>query len=82
LPGDISASARYYHQDLIEPPFVLNPDGTLTVPPRPGIGVTVNEKHLEEVTVNKEVFTDPAKQDETIYKILLKFARDKTARMW
>ena len=38
LPGDTSASARYFHDDLTEP-FVLEPDGTMLVPQGPGIGV-------------------------------------------
>src|SRR5579885_3357129 len=38
LPGDTSASGRYYAQDIVEP-FVLD-DGTLTVPTGPGLGVT------------------------------------------
>jgi len=41
LPGDISASARYYEEDLAEPNFCLNPDSTITVPDMPGIGVHV-----------------------------------------
>ena len=48
LPGDISASARYFHQDVAEPDFVLNPDSTLDVPDGPGHGVTVE---LERVAV-------------------------------
>jgi O-succinylbenzoate synthase len=39
LPGDISASARYYAHDIAGPDFVLNDDSTLTVPSGPGIGV-------------------------------------------
>jgi len=39
LPGDISASARYYTHDIATPSFVLNDDSTLTVPNGPGIGV-------------------------------------------
>jgi O-succinylbenzoate synthase len=39
LPGDISASARYYAQDIASPGFELNADSTLTVPAGPGIGV-------------------------------------------
>jgi O-succinylbenzoate synthase len=39
LPGDISASARYYAQDIASPGFELNDDSTLTVPAGPGIGV-------------------------------------------
>jgi O-succinylbenzoate synthase len=41
LPGDISASARYYREDIAAPDFVLNADSTLTVPSGPGLGVRV-----------------------------------------
>jgi O-succinylbenzoate synthase len=41
IPGDISASDRYWEQDIVEPAFVLNDDGTMTVPDGPGIGVEV-----------------------------------------
>lgn len=57
LPGDISASKRYYKEDLVEPEFVVNIDGTMEVPNQPGIGVEVNLKRLEKVTVRKESFT-------------------------
>ncbi|MBK7212198.1 MAG: o-succinylbenzoate synthase [Bacteroidales bacterium] len=53
LPGDISASKRYYKEDIVEPEFVVNPDGTMTVPTGPGIGVEVNMKMLEKVTEKK-----------------------------
>jgi O-succinylbenzoate synthase len=59
LPGDISASARYYHEDLVEEPFVLNPDSTLSVPTGPGLGVKVKMETLEKVTLRKEVFRSP-----------------------
>lgn len=51
LPGDISASKRYYKQDIVEPEFVVNPDGTMDVPVKPGIGVEVNMRALDNVTV-------------------------------
>ncbi|MEI7500032.1 MAG: o-succinylbenzoate synthase [Bacteroidota bacterium] len=51
LPGDISASKRYYTEDIVEPEFVVNPDGTMDVPTKPGIGVEINMKMLEKVTV-------------------------------
>jgi o-succinylbenzoate synthase len=41
FPADLSASDRYYQPDLIEPPFVLGPGSTLSVPAGPGIGVDV-----------------------------------------
>jgi O-succinylbenzoate synthase len=56
LPGDISASQRYYMEDIAEPLFVLNPDSTLTVPTAPGLGVTVNEQTLSKFTERKEIF--------------------------
>jgi O-succinylbenzoate synthase len=56
LPGDISASNRYYTEDIAEPVFTLNPDSTLTVPTTPGLGVRVNEKALEKFTEHTEVF--------------------------
>jgi o-succinylbenzoate synthase len=56
LPGDISASKRYYKEDIVEPEFVVNPDGTMDVPVKPGIGVDVNMKMLDKVTVRTERF--------------------------
>lgn len=52
LPGDTSASARYYRQDVTDP-FVLA-DGHLVVPDGPGIGVTPRPDALAEVTVDTE----------------------------
>jgi O-succinylbenzoate synthase len=51
LPGDISASKRYYKEDIVEPEFVVNPDGTMDVPTKPGIGVEVNMRMLDNVTL-------------------------------
>jgi O-succinylbenzoate synthase len=51
LPGDISASDRYWQEDIVDPPFTLNPDGTLTVPTAPGLGVTVLRDKLEKVSL-------------------------------
>jgi len=46
LPADISASARYYRQDIAEPDFVLNEDSTISVPTGPGLGVGVVPERL------------------------------------
>lgn len=46
LPGDISASARYFHHDIAAPDFMLNADSTITVPAGPGIGVDVLPERL------------------------------------
>lgn len=56
LPGDISASKRYYKEDIVEPEFLVNKDGTMDVPTKSGIGVEVNLKMLEKVTVKKTEF--------------------------
>jgi O-succinylbenzoate synthase len=62
LPGDISASARYWKEDIVEPAFTLNPDGTLAVPTSPGLGVQVREDLLERFTIKKEVYREPQKR--------------------
>ena len=56
LPGDISASNRYFKQDIIEPEFTLNNDGTINVPQGKGIGVEVLTDRLEENTTLKTRF--------------------------
>lgn len=48
LPGDTSASSRYYRRDVTEP-FVLE-EGRLRVPQGSGLGVTVDEEYLESIT--------------------------------
>ena len=57
LPGDISASDRYYTRDVTHERFTLNDDSTITVPAGPGLGVTVDESAVKafafgEVVVN------------------------------
>ena len=51
LPGDTSASDRFFRQDLITAPFVLD-DGHVRVPTGPGLGVTVDQDVLDELTVD------------------------------
>lgn len=53
LPGDISASDRYYHRDITNERFVLNDDSTITVPDKPGLGVTIDEEALEQFTISE-----------------------------
>ncbi|MFC0040851.1 o-succinylbenzoate synthase [Actinomadura rayongensis] len=52
LPGDTSASSRYFTEDITEP-FVLD-DGHLTVPTGPGIGVAPRPDRLADVTTDSE----------------------------
>jgi O-succinylbenzoate synthase len=57
LPGDISATARYYERDVTAP-FVLNAeDSTITVPAGPGLGVAIDTDYLAAVTLRRESFT-------------------------
>jgi O-succinylbenzoate synthase len=51
LPGDISATDRYYAEDITQECFRLNPDSTIDVPDRPGLGVTIGQKALARVTI-------------------------------
>jgi O-succinylbenzoate synthase len=58
FPGDISATDRYYLEDIADPPFMLNhEDSTIIVPSGPGIGVTVQMARVEKVRVRHKVFT-------------------------
>ena len=54
LPGDTSASSRYFEHDLTDP-FVMGPDGTMAVPSAPGIGVEPLPERLEACTVREEL---------------------------
>jgi o-succinylbenzoate synthase len=53
LPGDISASDRYYTQDITNERFVLNPDSTIDVPRGPGLGMTIDEAALKKFSLNQ-----------------------------
>lgn len=54
LPGDVSASARYWEEDIIEPPVTVSGRGTITPPTAPGIGYEVNETRLASLAVRRE----------------------------
>jgi o-succinylbenzoate synthase len=54
LPGDISASERYYAEDVVEPAVTVTPQGTILVPNGPGIGYNVLEKRLTRYCVRRE----------------------------
>ena len=53
LPGDISASDRYYQRDITNERFILNDDSTITVPTGPGLGVTIDEAALKQFTLSE-----------------------------
>ncbi len=53
LPGDISASDRYYVQDITHERFTLNSDSTIDVPDGPGLGVSIDQAAVERFTINR-----------------------------
>jgi len=57
LPGDISASNRYYTRDITHESFNLNPDSTIDVPDRPGLGVNLDEEAVSYFTLEEETFS-------------------------
>ena len=54
LPGDVSASARYWAEDIIEPPVTVSPRGTISVSEKPGIGFDINVARIDSLTVRRE----------------------------
>ncbi|HKP45709.1 MAG TPA: o-succinylbenzoate synthase [Pyrinomonadaceae bacterium] len=54
LPGDVSASARYWQADVIAPPVTVTARGTIPVSSKPGIGFDVDQKRLEHYTVRRK----------------------------
>ena len=57
LPGDISASARYYETDIAGPGFALNHDSTINVPEQPGLGIEMDLEALERFSLRKTRLT-------------------------
>jgi len=55
LPGDVSASSRYWSEDIIEPPVTVSANGTIRAPDKPGIGFEVHLARVDELTVRKEM---------------------------
>lgn len=54
LPGDISASSRFYMRDIVTEPIVLE-DGHVRVPTAPGLGVEIDPVALDDLTVEREI---------------------------
>jgi O-succinylbenzoate synthase len=55
LPGDVTASRRYWLEDVIEPEVEVTPQGTIRVPESPGIGYAPRTDRIEGITARKEV---------------------------
>jgi o-succinylbenzoate synthase len=54
LPGDVSASSRYWEQDIIEPEVTVSDRGEITVPTTPGRGFEVQLDRIEALTVRRQ----------------------------
>ncbi|HKD91855.1 MAG TPA: o-succinylbenzoate synthase [Terriglobales bacterium] len=54
LPGDVSASKRYWKEDIIEPEVSVRPNGTIQVPQTPGRGFRLREDLIEKLTTRKQ----------------------------
>jgi O-succinylbenzoate synthase len=56
LPGDVSASRRYWAEDIISPEVIVSARGTIHVPQVPGLGYEPHLERIEKVTLRKEQF--------------------------
>ena len=54
LPGDVSASSRYWEQDIIEPAVTVSSKGEISVPTTPGSGFEVQRDRIETLTVRRQ----------------------------
>ncbi len=53
LPGDVSASKRYWHEDIIEPEISITKNGTIIAPENAGIGFEIKRDRIDNLTVRK-----------------------------
>jgi O-succinylbenzoate synthase len=51
LPGDVSASSRYWDEDIVDPQVEVTRAGTIRVPRRPGLGYEVKRNLVERLSV-------------------------------
>jgi O-succinylbenzoate synthase len=54
LPGDVSASKRYWKEDIIDPEVTVSPQGTIAVSDKPGRGYEIRSDLIEELTLRQE----------------------------
>ncbi|HXX99435.1 MAG TPA: o-succinylbenzoate synthase [Candidatus Limnocylindrales bacterium] len=57
LPGDVTASRRYWHEDIISPEVTVTPQGTIQVPSGHGIGFTPRLDRIASITVRQDHLT-------------------------
>jgi O-succinylbenzoate synthase len=53
MPGDVSASKRYWNEDIIEPDVTVSKNGMITVSDAPGIGFEIKRDRIDNSTVRK-----------------------------
>ena len=56
LPGDVSASQRYWNEDIIEPEVEVTSNGTINVPKGVGLGYIVRQELVEKLTVRQRTW--------------------------
>ena len=54
LPGDVSASSRYWEEDIVVPPVTVTARGTIVAPEKPGLGFDINRARIDSLTIRKE----------------------------
>jgi o-succinylbenzoate synthase len=54
LPGDVSASSRYWHEDVVVPPVTVSPQGTILAPSSAGIGYDVDERAINGLAIRTQ----------------------------
>ncbi len=55
LPGDVSASARYWQEDIISPPVTVNSSGKIVASDNPGIGYEVDTARIDRLSIRREL---------------------------
>jgi O-succinylbenzoate synthase len=60
LPGDVSASARYFADDIIEPGVTVSAEGEIAIPDTPGRGYEVRTDLIDRLTARKETIREMA----------------------
>jgi hypothetical protein len=75
LPGDISASNRYYKEDITHQEFTLNADSTIDVPEGVVLGITVDQERLARVERASLKLPDPSAGDNAHFDISLTIHR-------
>jgi o-succinylbenzoate synthase len=57
LPGDVTASQRYWHEDIINPEVTVTANGTIQVPTTPGLGFSPRQDRIAAITARQDHLT-------------------------